>query len=275
MKLYMLRIFLVGWIAAMASCSGEDDTNLYESAENLSRPTPSQPVQGLRIQKITQVTYYSSSPPDMEETNFFYNRNRLDSIRSVTGFHVYTSQYHYNGLKINAIENFEDGQPDGTTTIHYIGGFVDYSQTGTNSRTNYTYSGGRVRTIKSYSLSGSTPSLIESRTLTYSGNNIGEELRETFFSGSYLSRSVFTYDSANNPTMGMNKYLRMLIRGEGFNGLSDNNPLVRSSFSPITAPTSVNQYYVMQYNSRNYPLNFKRFSAGSDFLISDTTIEYQ
>ena len=73
----------------------------------------------------------------------------------------------------------------------------------------------------------------------------------------------------------MNKYLRLVLDFEGFDGKSANNLISTESFSPITSTVPNYYNYEIVYNSDNFPTEIKKFAKSNNFLMSITIIEYQ
>jgi len=270
MKLYsLIRISLLCGLFSLFSCS--DDSQ--DVAETIQTPAENFPV----IKKVTQFTDYGGSGSDTSVTDFIYNGSQLISAHTVSGPQTYDSQFHYDGEKVTSVDYFENGVADGFTTLTYNGDLLTSTLSGSDQseQTIYTYNNGNVATVKSYYPVGPNSQLQQSNTYTYTNGNVTQRLLENYVFSTSTYKNVYTYDSKNNPMRGMNKYLRLTLGNEGFDGLSINNPISWQDINPDTNTVSAEYYYEIIYNDADFPMEIKRFTASSDFLISETHIEYQ
>lgn len=272
MKLQSFHTFLMATVAfSVFSCSDNDD-----KIEDIA---PQQPTteQLLLVKKITQTTYLGSMGSETSATDFVYDGNQLTSTQTVSGAYTYGSVFHYDGEKVTSVDYTQNDLPDGSTYFYYNGELLDHTLSGDDQqeRTNYSYSSGKLSSIESLYPSGPSQQILQTKSYTYNeAGNFTEATTTNYFSGVEISNAIYEYDNNNNPYNGLNKYLRLVMNHEGFNGLTQNNPVSRTVYSPINSATPYEYYYDLEYNEQNYPTSIKRYT-GNDALLSETLIEYQ
>lgn len=271
MKLQSLHTFLLSVCAfTVFSCTDNDD--------KIAEIIPEQPSEEsfLLVKKVTQTTYSGSMDSETSITNFFYEGNQLTETQTIAGVNVYGSAFHYDGDKVTSVNYTQNGSADGLTTFVYNGDELLYTLSGEtqDERTDYTFSNGNVATAKVYYPAGPNEELLQSSAYLYENGNVAEETHSTFWFGSEASKFVYTYDGKNSPFKGMNKYLRLVMGNEGFDGLSASNPITKTVYNPVDETTPAVFYYTLEYNEKHYATSIKRYD-GNDTLISETAIEYQ
>ena len=260
-KQIFIKTFLIAFVLAIAGCSG-DDTN---ENTNVNTETP------ILIKTITEKVYYGSDHEQTTAYNFNYENNKLQSL--VIG--DYETKYIYNGDKIVKAVYFENGIQNGSTTIVYDGDFVKYtlSDDEYHEKTEYTYLNGQVASVKSGYMSNGEYVLLAKEDYTFSNGNLIEELfYSNTFGSPYFSKSIYTYDTKNNPGKFMNPYLRLFFQSESFSAFSENNILSRT-YGPPDGATPSRQECEIVYNDRDFPVKIVKKQDGS--VIADATIEYQ
>lgn len=271
MKLQKISAFLfLLFGSTIASCSDDRD----ESATAGPIVPPSETVQ--MVKKITQTTHYGGMGDEVSVTDFSYVGNQLTNTQTVAGVNVYGSTFHYDGDKVTSVDYMQNGSADGMTTFHYDGDLLSYTLSGEsqNERTNYTFLDGLMLTRMTYYPTGPDQELIEKSMFDYFDDNLIQETNETYYAGGQSTRSVFTNDDNKNPFRGMNKYLRLVMENEGFNGISGSNPLTKKVFLFGENTPQRAYYYQMEYTEFDQPTSIKRYDSQSNFLISETVIEY-
>lgn len=272
MNLQILRTFLLIGIFSIVGCSDED----FQHAD-ANRPNPALPsARSLQIKKVVQRTY-DGTGYDTSTTDYIYDGNKLVRLHLVDDVNnVYDTEIIYNGVRIIQFNTSLDGVPRSPDYFNYIGDQISSITSNDDNqdyRTEYSYSNGNLNSVKQYQIVDQVSELISSIDYAYGSGNVLEEIK-MFAWDPTPSHTFYTYDNKNNPLRGMNKYLRLVLSSEGFNGLSFNNPLTKSYYRENN-PSNINaQHYQIEYNNNNYPISIKRFSE-NDFLISDTTIEYR
>lgn len=269
MKLRSITAYLATIVAfSFFSCSEDDHKNTL-----INEPQPEETETGLMVKKITQTTHFGGMGDEVSVTDFTYNDNQLTSTQTLAGGNVYGSEFHYDGFKVISVDYTRNGSADGLTTFYYNGEALNYTLSGESQeeRTNYNFSNGNLSNITVY-IDGTAPVLLQSSNFTYSNGNVAQEMRTSPSFGT--SKLVYTYDGKNSPFKGMNKYLKLVMSNEGFDGLSASNPLTKKAYYPIDDTTPQEYYYILEYNEQNYPTLIKRYNSESDFLISETAIEY-
>ncbi len=261
----MLAIFLV-------SCS---EGNEIKGAA--SRPFLSEPVsRGLQLKKVTQVTYVTSMISETSVTDFIYSGNKLIGTHGQDDNSYYDTQIVYNGNKISQIISQRNGNNSGQSSLSYNANFL-FSSSNLYERTEFYYdSSGNLETKNQFYLNSAlgTEEMVNTTSYTYQNGNVTQEISTDFGFGNSTTILNYTYDNKMNPTRGMNKYFRLIFQTEGFNGLSNNNPITRSYYQQGNQANPTIQTYQLEYNTQNYPVRIKRFSENNT-LISDTTIEYR
>lgn len=270
MKLQSLHTFLLAaCVFSVFSCTDNDD--------KIDDILPTQPTEEtvLLVKKVTQTTHFGSSS-ETSVTNYTYEGGQLSETQTIAGANTYGSVFHYDGDKVTSVDYTQNGSADGLTTFAYNGDELLYTLSGEtqDERTDYTFLNGHVATAKVYYPVGPDEELLQSVSYLYENGNVAEELRSTFWFGADATKSVYTYDDKNSPFKGMNKYLRIVIGNEGFDGLSANNPLTKTAYNPVGEATPDVFHYTIEHNAQNYATLIKRYDS-NDVLISETAIEYQ
>lgn len=271
MKLQSLHTFFVATcVFSVFSCTDNDDK--IEDLLPVDQPTEENI---LLVRKVTQTTYFGASA-ETSVTDYTYQDGQLSQTQTITGTSVYGAVFHYDGEKVASVEYTQNGSADGLTTFVYDGDNLLYTLSGEtqDERTDYTFSNGHLATAKTYYPVGPDEELLQSVAYLYENGNVAEELRSTFWFGADATKLAYTYDDKNSPFKSMNKYLRIVMGNEGFDGLSANNPLTKTTYNPVGEVTPEVFHYTIEHNAQNYATLIKRYDS-SDVLISETAIEYQ
>ncbi|GAA6766713.1 hypothetical protein AAFH68_26560 [Flavobacterium sp. CGRL1] len=226
------------------------------------------------IKKITETIYFSNNS-ETQILNFSYENNVLKSVASGKN----RSEFLYNGDKISKVNYFENEIATGFTTFYYDGDLLEYTLSGINQdeRTEYWYKNGILNLQKSGYLTGGNFIVQKQSIYSFDQNKNVTEITEksSLFGPETISKSKYFYENKNNPMKFMNKYYRLVLETEGFDGISNNNVTSKEYYYPVTTETPVYYNFEIVYNADDFPIEIKKIAKANNFVISKTVIEYQ
>lgn len=262
------NISLLTVFMAVLSCSGDDDNAVNPVAEE----TP------ILIKKVTETIYYSGES-EVSTTDFVYENNKLisSSTSSTRSSAIYKTNFSYNGEKVSEAISYNNGVERNRNTYVYNGDLLMQivSNRADLSRTDFTYLNGVIATKESGYVNNDNYTVNHTEKYIYTSENRTEEqVISSLFGTPENSKTVYAFDTKNNPAKYMNKYLRYQISAEGFDGMSQNNAISRLSYWPTPTATPKLYTYEFVYDANDFPTEIKQFSPEGT-VISLTQIEYQ
>jgi hypothetical protein len=251
-----LKIFILSLL--FVSCSNDsEDTNNSE--------TP------LYIKSITEKSFYNGYE-EISILNFEYLNGKLVKLVGDNRFY----DIIYDGNKILKLNEFANNQLTATTFLYYNGNDLSYTinQSG-DEKTSYTYENNILKTVKNKVLINGEFRDVEKNELTFDTNgNITQILKTSYYQQEVTSKIIYNHDTSNVPHKNMNPYLRLLFRGQNFDGIRSNNILTTDYYATPSSTNYVRYKYNIVLNSANYPIKIDRLTNNNE-LISSTTFEYQ
>jgi hypothetical protein len=225
------------------------------------------------IKRITEKTYFQGN---IEETSadFNYENGKLKNITdSANGFR---GEFSYNGDKIATYSFYVNDILKSTNTFTYSGSNL-IETLGEEEKTTYSYNTDNLLiSEKEFDLNGTSYSLLEQNDYNYNGNNVESRINTNLYSGTrYTHKSSFDYDSNNNIFKNMNPSVKFIFNFESTFNYSSNNVLKQYSYDSIDSTNkTLSNTYEISYNTSNFPILIKKFSAATSQLISELTIQY-
>lgn len=265
-KNILIKALYIFCVAFFTACSSDSNDSI---------PDVNPETKPILIKKITETLYYSGTS-DTDVTDFTYENSVL---KSITYNSTYKTELVYDGDKVMKANYFKNGIADGFTTFYYNGDLLNYTLSGKNQdeKTEYFYTNSILASKKSGYFNGLNYIVQQNSVYSFnSAKNITQSIdTRSFYGPEITSKQIYSYDTKNHPMKYMNKYYRLVYQGEGFDGLNTNNIISRGTYSPITNTVPTYGYNEIVYDSNNFPIEIKEFSASDNTLISKTTIEYQ
>jgi len=262
------NIFLLIVFMAVLSCSGDDNSVVSPIAEETQ----------ILIKKVTETIYYSGES-EVSTTDFVYENNQLisSSTSSTRSETIYKTNFSYDGEKVLETIHYNNDVERSRNTYVYNGDILMQivSNRTDQSRTDFTYLSGVIATKESGYVNNGSYSVNNTERYIYNlGNRTEEQIVSSQFGAPENSKTIYAFDTKNNPTKYMNKYLRYQFSAEGFDGLSQNNMISRLSYWPAETATPKLYTYEFVYDANNFPTEIKQFSPEGT-IITLTKIEYQ
>jgi len=256
MKKHIFFLITAVSMAFFTGCSSDD-----------SGSTPQ--IDGPLIKTITYTTYGGSAPTTMTG-ELHYSGNTIESLTA----DATRIEMVYSADKVLETKHFTNNVLSRVNTYTYDGDNLEYVTSDDGERIHYTYNGDGLSQAKTQLFDEDAWTDYEMDAFVFSQGNLVQKTRTSIMFGSYQTRTDYTMDDKNNPTLHMNPYLRLTLNVPGIHLLSNNNPSLAMLYAPAssTVPSAVQEYEYV-YNADDYPTSIIVKQNGA--LLSETLIEYQ
>lgn len=225
------------------------------------------------IKKITEKFYSQGTVNQESSADFNYSSGKLISITDNN--QNMKGEFIYDGNKITSYKYYKNSVLQSENVVIYNGN--ELTETiGDERKTTFSYNNNKVSSKKNYDFDGLTYSLIEQSDFNYNGNNIESIVSMTNYNGTpFYFKTSYDFDTKNTMFKNMNPYLEFIFNFESILNFSLNNVNKSYRYESVDSTAKIlwNNYTIL-YNSSDYPISIKKYSATSSQLISELTIQY-
>jgi hypothetical protein len=225
------------------------------------------------IKRISEKSYYLGNLKRETSFDFNYENGKLVNITDSNANR--RGEFLYEGNKINSYKFYKNNILQSENIFTYSGNNLT-EVVGGEGKTTFSYNNNKVVSKKEYYLNGVNYFLREQNDFSYSANNVESITSMTNYTGTpFYYKSGYDDDAKNTIFKNMNPQIEFLFEFESIRNFSLNN--VTNSYSYESVDSSIktlqNTYDIL-YNSSDFPISIKKYSATSAQLISELTIQY-
>lgn len=239
MKKLFLLLSLVSIV--FASCSSDDGTT----------SEPELTTNGTILKRTI-----SSNGPSLYSSDYYYNGNKLQKIVSTSGE---TIQFTYTGNLITKTEYYDDGVLKEISNFQYnsdgkITQRLSVNPVNNNAyRCDFSYNSDGTVLVKGYdgNSTAQTNQMVDRKVFLFPNGDVDKIEEYVVVNGvNHTRTSHYTYDDKNSPSNAILGYNKIKFWDTGTYGNSHNNTSIVFSTTENSNTTSTNLTYT--YNSYNY-----------------------